>query len=121
MRDLAGDTTLGTYTPVQLYAGEAPIVTFNYKTAAGVTLAKYEVFAVNSSGDAIKFDPAGSAPANKAVSIAMQPAAAASSFPNIQAGAINHEALVWPASGIATYALRRAAFQGTPIHIMRLL
>lgn len=121
MGDLAGDSTLGTLVPVQLYCGEAPMTSFNYKTAAGVTLSQYEVFAVNASGDAIKFDPAGASPANKAVGIAAQPAAAASSFPNFEAGSFNHAALVWPASGMGTYALRRSAFVGTGIHIMRLL
>ena len=71
MQDLAGDTTLGTLTPVQLYAGEAPIVTSRVTTATGVTLAKYEVYAINATGEAIKHDPTGSAPATKAVGIAM--------------------------------------------------
>jgi hypothetical protein len=120
MGDLAGDSTLGTYTPVQVFAGEAPIVTYNRKTAAGVTLVKYEVYAVNAAGDAIKYDSAGSAPANVAVGIAAQAAAAASNFPTYEAGAFNHAALVWPVAA-DTFAERRAAFARTPINIMKLV
>ena len=120
MQDLAGDTTLGTLTPVQLYAGEAPIVNSRVTTATGVTLAKYEVYAINAAGEAIKHDPTGSAPATKAVGIAMQPIAAASSGPVLTGGALNHAALVWHAS-LDTLGKRQVQFAGTDIHIEKLL
>lgn len=121
MRDLAGDTTLGTMTPVQLYAGEAPIVTYNIKAASGLTFAKYEVYAINAGGEAIKFNPGGSAPATIARGIMAQPIDTAAGWaPVFEAGAFNHEALVWPGSGAGTFALRRSFFAGSDIHIMQL-
>jgi len=47
--------------------------------------------------------------------------AAAGTFPIFEAGDFNHEALVWPASGMSTFKLRRSAFLGSDIHIMKLL
>lgn len=120
MRDLAGDTTLGTMGSVQLYAGEAPIVTNWIQAASGLTFAKYEVYAVNAGGEAIKFNPGGSAPATIAKGIFAQPiTVAAGKGPVYEAGIFNHEALVWPASGAATYALRKGFFSaGNPdIHL----
>ena len=112
MQDLAGDTTLGTLTPVQLFAGEAPIVTHNFTAAAA--LQKYQVFELNASGQA---QPLAS---GKAVGIAAQATGTGVKFPCFEAGAFNHEALVWPGA-MTTFDARRAAFAGTDVHIMKLL
>ncbi len=120
MRDLAGSTTLGTLTPVELYAGEAPIVTGDRQAATGVAFAKYEVFAEDATGKAIKHNPGGTAPATIAVGIFMQPVAAGGQGPVLLGGALNHEALVWHAS-LTTLEARRAQFNRTPIYIKKLL
>jgi hypothetical protein len=122
MQDLAADTTLGTYSPTQLWAGESPIVTSNIAAAAGVAFAKYEVYAVDASGNAIKHDPtatAGTAP-TIAVGFFAQAVAAGQTGPVFIGGAPNHAALGWHAS-LTTLATRRAAFKGTDIHVMALL
>lgn len=119
MPDLAGSSEY-TATGVQLYSGEAPTVTTQYVAATGVTLAKYEVFAVSATGEAIKFAPGGVAPATVAVGIAAQPAVAGGPVPAFTGGAFNPAALVWP-TDFDAYADQKAAFQGTDIHIQKLL
>lgn len=119
MQDLAADTTLGTFTPVQLYAGESDIVTNYYDAAAGVAFGKYEVFAVDATGKAIKYDNAGASPANVAVGITAQAIAAGARGPAFVGGSFNHAALTWPA-GLTTFPLRRAAFARTNINIAEL-
>jgi hypothetical protein len=122
-QDLAGDNTLGTLTPLQLYAGEAPIVTSRVKGATGLTFAKFEVYALNAAGEAIKHDPtatAGTAP-TFARGIMAQPLTVAASWnPCFTGGAFNHEALVWHAS-LTTLGARQVAFAGSDIHIEKLL
>lgn len=121
MQDLAGDTTLGTLTPVQLYAGEAPIISNHITAASGVAFGKYEVYAMDATGKAIKYDPtatAGTAP-TFAKGIFAQAIAAGAVGPVFEAGAFNHAALTWHAS-LTTFDARRAAFMGSDIHIMAL-
>jgi len=103
--------------PIQLWAGEAPKHTDTFPPAPGVAFEKYEVFAVNAAGQAIKFDPAGSDGAEKPVGFTAQAfAAGAKGVAGYTSGAPNHEVLKWPSS-LDTYAKRRVAFLGTPMFI----
>lgn len=116
--DLAGGaTTIGTFAPVELFCGDDAVHTGSMVIASGLTFAKYEVLARNAAGEAIKFNPAGSAPDNVAHAIAAQPTTVAGNVPVFLSGAFNNAALVWPASGMGTYALRQSAFLGKPIRI----
>jgi len=56
----AGEIALGTFTPVQLFAGEAKIITGDYELAVAVV--KYGVYALDATGKVIVWDPAGTAP-----------------------------------------------------------
>lgn len=105
----AGQTVLGTFVPTQLFAGEAPITTNDYEIAAGVTVVKYGVYALDATGKVIVYDPAGVAPAITPRVIASQPAAAGDRISFFDGGNFNHEALVWPVS-LTTFEARRAAF-----------
>jgi hypothetical protein len=122
MGDLAGDTSLGTLVPIQLQAGEAPIVTDGFTAATGISFEKYEVFALDATGKAIKFDPTELTDPDKiAVGIAAQATTASGTkFPAFVGGCFNHEALVWPVA-FTTYELRRLAFIGTDIHISKVI
>lgn len=122
MGDLAKDTTIGTLVTIQLHAGEAPIVTDSFTAATGIEFEQYEVFALDATGKAIKYDPTELTESDKiAVGIAAQATAASGTkFPAFTGGAFNHEALVWPA-GFTTYELRRLAFMGTDIHISKVI
>lgn len=108
--DLAGSWYGTGFRPQQLWAGESEKVTESRPKAAGIAFAKYEVYAVDANGNAIKFDPAGAAPANKPHGFTAQPVTAESAFvQGYVSGSPNHEALVWPES-LDTFEKRRAAF-----------
>lgn len=106
----AGQTVLGTMTPVQLFAGEAPTTTNDYEIDTGVTVAKYGIYALSAAGKVIVWDPAGSAPANAARVIASQDGVAGDRIAFFDGGNFNHAALTWPAS-LTTFEQRRAAFR----------
>lgn len=108
----SGQTVLGTMTPVQLYAGEAPIVTGDYEIAAGVTVVKYGVYALDATGKVIVWDPAGTAPATIPKVVASQAGVAGDRIAFFEGGYFNHAALVWPGS-LTTFEPRRAAFGPT--------
>lgn len=104
----AGEIALGTITPVQLFAGEAKIITGDYELAVAVV--KYGVYALDATGKVIVWDPAGTAPATIPKLIASQDCSVVGdriSF--FEGGYFNHEALVWPAS-LTTFETRRATF-----------
>lgn len=119
--DIASRSTGFGIIPVQLWAGEAPKHTDTFPPAPGVSFEKYEVFSVNSAGQAIKFDPT-AAPetadgANKPVGFTAQAfPVGAMGVAGYTSGAPNHEVLKWPES-LDTYAKRRVAFLGTPMFI----
>lgn len=118
--DLASSNAVGTLTSVNLFAGSDEVLSGDMVIGSGLTFAKYEVLARNAAGEAIKFNPAGSAPDNVAYGIAAQPTTVAGNVPVYLGGCFNHEALVWPASGMGTYALRQGAFLRSPIRIGKL-
>jgi len=105
----AGQTVLGTATMVQLYAGEAPIITNDYEIAADVTPVKYGVYALDATGKVIVWDPAGTAPATIPRVIASQAGVAGDRIAFFEGGFFNHAALTWPAA-LTTFEQRRAAF-----------
>lgn len=115
MSDLAsGETVLGTFTPVQLFAGESDVITESFTNSTAVV--KYEVVARNSTtGALIPFVPGGTGDQTKAWAITTQPNATTSDkVAAFTAGFFNHEALVWP-SGFNTYETRRLAFATNPM------
>lgn len=97
----AGQTVLGTFTPVQLFAGEAPIVTGDYELAIDVV--KYQVVAVSAEGQIVAYA------ADLPLLIASQPGVIGDRIAFFEGGYFNHEALVWPET-LTTYEARRAAF-----------
>lgn len=114
VNDLAGGGDAGSYTPEMLYAGSSDITTDSAPLVGAITVAKYEVCVLTDAGIE-KFEDGVSTAATCV--IAAQPASGAGTdCPYFSAGKFNHAALVWPA-GLATYAERKAFFQGTPIHI----
>lgn len=126
--DLAGNGTLGTFDDVQLYSGEADIVTDSANVADELDLAKYTVVAKNAAGELVAWAPAAVDETAVAVGIlaqAMDTTAATgtgepTSCPFFIGGVFNPEALVWPAAA-DTLEERVAAFQNTNISIRRLL
>lgn len=112
---LAGNGDLGSWEPLQLFAGESDIVTDGGEVAAA--FAVYQVIAKDASGKLIPFDPTDAeSPAATAVGIANEAGVVGSNAPYYIGGVFNHEALVWPAS-VGTLAKRQAVFERTNIHI----
>lgn len=123
--DLAGNWSWDGIKPVQLWAGEYPKHTSSGKAAgaSSVVFAKYEVVAKNrTTGEFIKYDPAGTGDAAIPVGFTAQPTVGGDSIQVYDSGAPNHEALVWPSS-IDTFEKRRSAFAyaGSNIFVERLL
>lgn len=116
--DLAAYTDLGSYTPTQLFAGDAPIVTTDYPCAAATVLAKYQVVAIVAD-KLVAHNPGASDGSQIAVGITCQAKAAQSADKQVtiyRAGCFNHAALVWHTDS-DTLAERKAAFVRTPIVI----
>lgn len=111
--DLAGYRTAEGQRPLQLWAGDAKIITEGFaKANAGDTFSKYEVVAINADGKVIKYDGSGAGDAGTPRGFLAQPIAA--DVQNVQVftgGYPNHEALKWPAA-MDTFDKRRHAFLG---------
>lgn len=120
--DLAANGTFGSFSPEQLYAGEGKIVSGTNVFLAGVAYEKYRVLALNAANKLVLHDPTQTDSRKQAVAIAAQPIDATGgdvSGPIFQGGYFNHAALVWHAS-LTTLAQRKAAFEGTEIHVGQL-
>lgn len=110
--DIAGYRTQEGQRPLQLWAGDAKIITDAFlKANAGDTFAKYEVVAINGEGKVIKFDPAASGKDDTIPrGFIAQPVDASTAWTQVFIGGYpNHEALIWPAS-LDTFEKRRHAF-----------
>lgn len=115
------------YTPEQLYAGEAPIVT-NWAPALA-DLDKYQVVLLTPTGLSEAWDMDGNGaigtpgvvlpPVGVNAVITAQPALSGQKCPYFAAGAFNHELLVWPAA-LDTLAKRKAFFGSSPIQVFEL-
>lgn len=103
----AGEIDLGSFTPVQLFAGEAKIISGDYELAVDVV--KYGVYALDATGKVIVWNPAGTAPATIPKLIASQAGVTGDRIAFFEGGYFNHAALTWPAS-LTTFETRRAAF-----------
>lgn len=117
----AGGVEHGPYTPEQIFAGDAPIVTGNAVAAAD--LDKYQVVKLTASGLSETFDFTGDMdPALVLPTLGMncvitaQAASSGDNCPYFSAGFFNHAALSWPAE-LDTLAKRKAFFANTPIQI----
>lgn len=117
----AGGVEHGPYTPEQLFAGDAPIVTG--QAVAAVDIDKYEVCVLTASGLTNVFDfvgdmdPALVLPTQGAnCVIAAQAALTGDNCPYFSSGFFNHAMLTWP-SALDTLAKRKAFFAGTPIQV----
>lgn len=123
--DLAGSQKWDGIKPQQLWAGEAPKHTSSGVAggASTVEYKKYEVVALNkTNGQYIKYDPAGSGDAAVPVGFTAQPTVGGGPIQVYDAGAPNHEALVWP-TALDTFLERKMAFSyaGSNIFVDRLL
>lgn len=118
---IAGNGTMGSFTPFHLFAGEKEVVTAQRAVPANTEFEQFEV-AVDDGGTLAKFTGQESDPVTLVVvaqpieSSANPPAQA----PVYVSAFFNHEALVWP-EGVDTLADRQAAFQGTEIEVGALL
>lgn len=118
-KDLASGELVGTQTPFLLFAGDAPIITEEEILDTG-NLAKYTVVGkIAATGKVVVLNPAANDGSEKAYGITTQAADATAADVKLACytgGFFNHAALVWPAA-LNTLALRKAAFQGTPVKI----
>jgi len=114
MSDLAaGGVEHGPYTPQQLFAGEAPIVTGN--AVAATAIVKHSVCVLLPAGT-ISNATSALTTGDKCV-IAAQDAESGQSVPYFAAGHFNHAQLTnWP-TAIDTLAERKQFFAGTSIKI----
>lgn len=111
---MAGSLDLGSHMPLQLFAGEAPIITNAYLFTDGLSFEQYEVVALDpATGRIVKHDPA--VPANVAVGVTCY-AVAGTGTDVVESlyvgGFFNHEALVWEAT-LTDYADRQLVFPAT--------
>lgn len=113
--DLAGSFRADVAKPLLLWAGESEKVTETRTLADGVSFKKYEVYALDEKGNAIKAT-AGA----KARGFTAQPVKAGAQYvQGYIAGSPNHEALVWP-DGVNDFESRRALFYGTSMYVEKL-
>lgn len=121
---VAGSRQVGEFTPVQLFAGEAPITTEPGTTA--VALAEYQVVGrLTSNGNYVPHTPGASDGSQNVAGIAVY-AVNGTTQTKVEiytGGFFNHEALVWHAT-LTTLAQRKAAFStlgtikiGQPVHM----
>lgn len=116
-KDIAsGRTVLGTSTPVQLFAGEAPIITGDYVLKTAVV--KYQACTVEADGTVSALTAAAD---NKGLVIASQAGVIGDSIAFFEGGYFNHEALVWPADATTLVQRRELAGVGGTIKIGRLV
>jgi hypothetical protein len=121
INDLAGGTLHTGYTPEQLFAGDAPIVTG--QSVALADLDKYQVVVLTATGLSGTFDFVGDMdPAlvlpTQGINcvITAQAGLTGANVPYFSSGYFNHAALSWPAA-LDTLAKRKAFFAGTPIQV----
>lgn len=111
----AGGTVVGTYTPEQLFVGEAPIIS-GQAPALG-TISKYQVCVLTATGLSTDFTSVTTG--DKCV-IAAQAATVGEGVPYYSGGYFNHAALTWPAAQ-DTLAKRKLFFMGTAISVGSLI
>jgi hypothetical protein len=117
----AGGVEHTPYTPEQLFAGDAPIVTG--QSVALADLDKYQVVVLTPTGLSETFDfvgdmdPALVLPTQGAnCVITAQAGLTGAAVPYFSSGYFNHAMLSWP-SALDTLVKRKAFFAGTPIQI----
>lgn len=115
MQELASGAQVGTYTPQQLFAGEAPIITDSAVALADVT--QYQLIAVTATGVTPFVVGTHTAPQAAIAAIA---GTTGKQIPYYDAGKFNHEAITWPGS-LDTLAKRKNALHGTPIFVGHLI
>lgn len=116
-KTLAGNGDLGSFTPEQLFAGEAPVRTSRVTVKTGLVFAQFEVFALDAAGKAVKLTQAGGGAITDnakgifphAIDTSATGYNADADAPFYEGGVFNHEALVWPAA-YDTLPERQAAF-----------
>lgn len=113
---LAGFQQEGTMAaPLQLWAGEAPIIDESSNALAAIT--QYQLIAVTDTG-VTPYVVATHVPAQAA--IAQIGGAIGARIPYWNAGKFNHSTVIWPAS-LTTLAQRKAFLNGTMLHPAHLI
>lgn len=113
---LAGNES-NSYTPPELFAGPADIVTNAHTVKTGLTLAANSVVAFDLSNELIEWVPGAGDSTGVAVGItceAIDTTGGAAVHPIYEGGYFNTDAIQWP--GGATAAQKQSAFAGTNIH-----
>lgn len=116
MAGILASTETGSYTPNELFAGDADLVTNVYTVAASVTLAANSVVALNTSNELVEWVPGAADSTATPVGItaeAIDTTAGAAEHPIYVGGYFNTDAINWP--GTATAAQIESAFVGTNI------
>lgn len=117
-RSLAGFSNEGTYTPDQLYAGEADIVTTQGVVAAAAAAMVQYLVVANVGGYLVPYDDAGADGSEVPYGVlphAIPDAAVDQDTPVIIGGVLNFDVLI--ASG-ATYQVLREAFASSNSNIV---
>jgi hypothetical protein len=115
VNDLAGSDLASVGAPLQLWAGEAQIVTDSALALAAIT--KFQLCALTAAG--VTPFVVGTHVADQAV-VSAQPAASGAQCPYYDAGKFNHEAITWPVT-LDTLAKRKFAMAGTDIRVGHLV
>jgi hypothetical protein len=111
----SGVTDEGDFTPFELFAGEADIVT-DRGTADVAAIQQFQVISRTATGTLQAWDGVTYSGQGKAIGIAAQPIPAGMTGPYFRGGCFNHAALIWPAA-ITTVPQRKAAFDDSTIQI----
>lgn len=116
-RDIAeGFTSVASYAPVPLYAGDQDVLTDSEFVAPNQSLAKYTVVARNASRQLVPVAPAASDGTQIPVGVISQPivtGVAASKIGYFKGGFFNFAALTWP-NTVTTVAQAQALFEKAP-------
>lgn len=115
---LAGNESLGSWQPKQIFAGQSDIVTDDGETVA-VAFAQYQIVSRLTAGGIAPYNPAGADGSQVAIGIACQAGTVGKTAQWYTGGVFNHDALVWPAS-VDTLVKRKSVFARTNIQISSL-
>jgi hypothetical protein len=113
VNDLASWAEYGPYTPEQLFAGDAKVVSNNAPSLVA-SLAKYELAALTATG--VTTFVTGTHTIADAVVVAQPITAIGQQVPYFAAGFFNHAAITWPAA-LSTLALRKDFCGNSPIQV----
>lgn len=115
---LAGDRDDSFTAPVQLFAGDAEVITDSAPALANI--AQYQVCVLLDTGVTPYVPATHTTQAPDKLVVAQVAVSTGQQCPYYSGGKFNHEVLVWPAA-VNTFALRKSLVQGSMLQVGHLI